>query len=120
MAKYLFVYRGDNGAMAKMTPEEARANMDKWAAWIGEGMRKGWMVNPGDGLTPEGRVVKAKAVTDGPFAEAKEIVGGYSIVEADSFDAAVKLAQGCPGLRNGSTVEVRRLAGYTENKNVAS
>jgi hypothetical protein len=52
-----------------------------------------------------------KVVTDGPFVESKEIVGGYSIVEADSIDAAAQLAKGCPALSFGGNVEVRPLAG---------
>jgi hypothetical protein len=116
MAKFLFVYRGGSDAAAKITPEEMQQHMQKWEKWIGEGMQKGWMLNPGDGLTEEGRVVKAKVVTDGPFVESKEIVGGFSIVQADTIDAAVQLAKGCPGLLYGGTVEVRRLAGYTTEK----
>src|SRR5215813_11937991 len=117
MAKFLFIYRGRGDAMAKMTPEELQTSMQKWEEWIGEGMQKGWMLDPGDGLTQEGCVVNAKtAVTDGPFAESKEIVGGFSIVQADSLTAAASLAKGGPALLNGGKVEVRRLAGYTEKK----
>lgn len=110
MAKFLFVYRGAEGAYSKMTPEEGQKHMQKWEKWIGEAMQKGWMVNPGDALTGEGRVVRAKVVTDGPFVEAKEVVGGYSIVEADTIDAAAELAKGCPALQVGGSVEVRQLA----------
>jgi hypothetical protein len=116
MASFLFIYRGAGEAAAKMTSEESQRHMQKWEKWIGEGVQKGWMLNPGDALTPETRVVNAKVVTDGPFAEAKEVVGGYSIVEADTIDAAAQLARGCPGLSLGGTVEVRRLAGYTIKK----
>jgi hypothetical protein len=64
-------------------------------------------------LTPEGRLVDAKkVVTDGPFVESKEVLGGFSIVQADSLDAAAELAKGCPGLLFGGKVEVRPLAGY--------
>jgi hypothetical protein len=113
MAKFLFIYRGASDAAAKMTPQEAQQHMKKWEEWIGEGMRNGWMLDPGDGLTPEGRVVNAKVITDGPFVESKEVVGGYSIVQADTIEAAAKLARGCPGLSIGGAVEVRCLAGYT-------
>jgi len=117
MAKYLFVYRGRGDAMAKMTPEAMQQNMQKWEKWIGEGMQKGWMLDPGDGLTPEGCVVNAKkVVTDGPFIESKELVSGFSIVEADTLEAAAKHAKGCPALLTGGSVEVRRLAGYTVKK----
>lgn len=115
MAKFLFVYRGDGHAEAKMTPEEMQQMMQKWGAWIGEAMAKGWMINPGDALTLEGRVVNSrKVVTDGPFVESKEIVGGYSIVQADTIDAAADLAKGCPSLLTGGTVEVRPMAGLAE------
>jgi hypothetical protein len=112
MAKFLFVYRGGNENT--MTPEEMQQNMQKWGAWIGEALQKGWMTDPGDGLTLEGRVVNAKkVVTDGPFVESKEIIGGFSIVEAASIDAAAELAKGCPGLLAGGKVEVRTLAGFS-------
>lgn len=112
MADFLFVYRGNNDAHAKLSPEEMQQHMNLWVAWIGEAMQKGWMTNPGDALTPEGKVVHAnKTVTDGPFVESKEILGGYSIVKADSLAAAAELAKGCPALRTGGKVEVRVLAG---------
>jgi hypothetical protein len=112
MAKFLFVYRGSPEAQARLTPDEMQQHMQKWREWIGEGLQKGWMLDMGDALTPEGRVVKPKkVVTDGPFVESKEIVGGYSIVQADSIDAAAELAKGCPSLLVGGNVEVRTLAG---------
>jgi hypothetical protein len=112
MARFLFVYRGSGDAHAKMSPEEMQRHMQEWGTWIREALQQGWMVDPGDALTPEGRVVSAKkVVTDGPFVESKEIVGGYSIVTANTIDAAAELAKGCPGLLVGGKVEVRTLAG---------
>lgn len=112
MANFLFVYRGGDEAYAKMSPDEMQKIMQKWECWIGEAMQKGWMTNPGDALTPEGKVVLAnKTVTDGPFVESKEVVGGYSVVKADSLAAAAELAKGCPALLTGGKVEVRPLAG---------
>ena len=98
MANFLFVYRGDGEAEAKMTPEQMQQIMQKWSAWIGEAMAKGWMVNPGDALTMEGRVVDAnKVVTDGPFVESKEIVGGYSIVAGGQHRRRRRSRQGLSG-----------------------
>jgi hypothetical protein len=112
MADFLFIYRGGNDAEANMSPEEMQQIMQKWGTWIREALAKGWMTNPGDALTPEGKIVKSnKVVTDGPFVESKEIVGGYSVVKADSLAAAAELAKGCPGLLTGGKVEVRPLAG---------
>jgi hypothetical protein len=112
MANFLFVYRGGDDDYAKMTPDEIQGLMKKWTDWIGEGFAKGWMVDAGDALTPEGKVVQPnKVVTDGPFVESKEIVGGYSVVSAATIDAAAELAKGCPVLITGGKVEVRTLAG---------
>ena len=112
MANFLFVYRGGDEAFAKMTPDEIQQNMQQWGNWIRQAMQAGWMVDPGDALTPEGKVVNAKkVVADGPFVESKECVGGYSIIKADSLSAAAELAKGCPGLLTGGKVEVRPLAG---------
>ena len=114
MAKFLFIYRGAGEHLRTMSPEQLQAHNQKWVDWISEGIRKGWMLDPGDGLTNEGRVVTSKVVTDGPFAESKELIGGYTIVDAETVDEAARLAKGCPGLSVGAAVEVRRLAGYTE------
>ena len=58
----------------------------------------------------------AKVVTDGPFIEVKEIVGGFSIVQAGTLDAAAELAKGCPIFQRGGSVEVRPLQGFTMGK----
>ena len=116
MANFLFVYRGNPEAHGKMSPEEMQQHMQKWQTWITTALQKGWMTDAGDALNPEGRVVNArKVVTDGPFVEAKEIVGGFSIVQADTLDAAAELAKGCPALLTGGNVEVRPLLGYKIN-----
>ena len=114
MAKFLFVYRSEKGSREAMTPEEMQQSLKKWQAWIAEGLQKGWMLDAGDGLTQEGRVVAAKkVVTDGPFVEAKDVVGGFSIVQAETLDDAAELAKGCPVFLRGGTVEVRPLEGFT-------
>jgi hypothetical protein len=113
VANFLFVYRNLTETRAAMTPEQMQRQMERWHAWLKEGFEKGWLVNPGDALHTEGRVVNAKKViSDGPFVEAKEIVGGFSIVQATSIDAAAEIAKGCPVLLVGGNVEVRPLAGF--------
>lgn len=64
---------------------------------------------PGQPLERTGKIVKGKqkAVTDGPFAEAKDVIGGYSIVEATDLDQAVQLSKGCPIFEVEGAVEVR-------------
>jgi hypothetical protein len=117
MAKFLFVYRNGVNTASKMSPEQMQQQMKKWETWIGEGLRDGWLLDTGDALTLEGRVVNGKKViTDGPFVEAKEVVGGYSVVQAGTIDAAAEIAKGCPVLLTGGSVEVRCLAGFTVKK----
>ena len=117
MAKFLFVYRNSSESYGALSPEEMQQMLQKWTAWISEGLRQGWMLDAGDGLKPEGRVVNAKkVVSDGPFIEVKEIVGGYSVVQAETADAAAELAKGCPIFLRGGSVEVRPMQGFTMGK----
>jgi hypothetical protein len=117
MAKFLFVYRNSKESYGALSPEEMQQMLQKWQAWIGDGIRQGWMLDPGDALKKEGRVVNAKKViSDGPFIEVKEMVGGFSIIEAETLDAAAELAKGCPIFIRGGSVEVRPLQGLTIGK----
>ena len=81
-----------------------------WMAWIDDLKTKGLSLG-GRPLEHEGRVLKpqGRAAADGPFAEGKEIVGGYLIVLARDLDEACRIGSGCPGLRADISVEVRRL-----------
>jgi hypothetical protein len=117
MARFLCVYRRGAEVGAKITPEARQQTLERWRVWIGEGLQKGWILDSGDALTQEGLVVRAaKVVTDGPFVESKEIVGGYSVIQADTIQAAAELAHGCPALLSGGSVEVRPLAGFSIGK----
>ena len=114
MAKFMFVYRGGKGEAKEMSAEQMQQAMQAWDHWIRGGMEAGWLLDGGDGLKPEGQVVQPDlSVTDGPFAESKELVGGYSMVEAPDLAAAVEFAKTSPMIAAGGSVEVRELAGYT-------
>jgi hypothetical protein len=117
MANFLFIYRGGDAEEAKFSPEQMQQFMQKWMSWIQEGFAKGWMIDPGDALLKDTKVVNAKKiVSDGPFAESKEMVGGYTVVKADSLAAAAELAKGCPIFQTGGQVEVRPMAGLAPPK----
>ncbi len=106
MAEYLFLYRGgQRGA----TPAESDQIMQKWTNWFKELTSSGNLKDGGQPLEAEGKVVKSKSgpVTDGPFAEAKDLVGGYTLIEASSLERAADLAKGCPILERRGIVEVR-------------
>ena len=108
MANYLYLFRGGN--MPALSPAEMEANMKKWAAWIGQLSSSG-NFKSGEPLGQVGKVVRGtkKAVTDGPFGETKDVVGGYLIVTAPSLDAAVELSRGCPIFERDGSLEVREV-----------
>ncbi len=106
MAEFLYLYRGgQRGA----TPQESEQIMQKWMNWFKELTASGNVKDGGQPLEAEGKVVKDKGstVTDGPFAEAKDLVGGYTLIEAPNLERAAELAKGCPVLERGGAVEVR-------------
>jgi len=106
MAEFLYLYRGgQRGA----TPQESEQIMQKWMNWFKELGASGNLKDGGQPLEAEGKVVNGKtsAITDGPFAEAKDLVGGYTLIEADSLERAAELAKGCPILERHGSVEVR-------------
>jgi hypothetical protein len=112
MKDYLLIYRADFSFIGTRTPEEAQANTKRWMDWIGSIAAQNKLTDRGNRLESSGKVLKGdKMVTNGPYAEIKETIGGYSIVKADSYEAAVELAKGCPVLQLGGNVEVREISG---------
>jgi hypothetical protein len=107
MSEFLYLYRGGN--TAARSPEQAEKSMQRWMTWLQDLGAKGHIKDPGQPLEQTGKVVtgKSKTVTDGPYAEAKDLVGGYTIVEAKDIDQAAQLSGGCPILDTGGAVEIR-------------
>lgn len=114
MARFLFIYRDCVDKQSpELSAEEMQAHMQQWWDWLGGGKEAGWVLAMGDPLTATGRVVKSdKSITDGPYAESKELVGGYSIIQAANYDEACERAMGCPIYQAGGMVEVREIAEY--------
>jgi hypothetical protein len=108
MKDFLFVYRNDNNNLPLGSPEEMQAITKKWMDWIGGIAAQNKLSSAGNRLFPDGRVVRPNnVVTDGPYSEIKELIGGYSIVKVETLDEAVELAKGCPIFEFGGNVEVR-------------
>ena len=110
MKEYLLIYRIDYSFIPGGTAEEAQALTNRWMDWMKSIDEKGRLSNRGNRLADTGRVLRASSVTDGPYAEIKESIGGYSIVKADNYDEAIELAKGCPVLGRGGNVEVREIS----------
>lgn len=110
---YMFVFRGPgSGDMSDLTPEQMQQTFQQWMDWIATMKARGQFIT-GDPLESRPaqvvRGAREPKVTDGPYVEAKEIVGGYMLIKAGSFAEAVEISKGCPGLLNGGCVEVRQL-----------
>ena len=107
MTDFLMLFRGGREQMNQLSPEAMQQHLQRWGQWI-EGMSQQGKFKGGDPLGEEGRVLAGPAqISDGPFAEAKDLVGGYVIVQAETIEEAVELAKGCPVYDTGGTTEVR-------------
>lgn len=111
MTDFLMLFRGGQVDAAKMSPEAMQQHLTQWGQWI-EKMSQQGCFKAGDPLGSEGRVVSGNGqqVGDGPYAEAKDLVGGYVIVTAASLDDATEIAKGCPIYNTGGTTEVRPIS----------
>src|SRR5579871_5004174 len=108
---YMLIFRGTDWSK-NLSPEEMQQVYEKWMAWF-KGLMASGQAIAGNPLEKEGKIVSGKngkTVSDGPFAESKEAIGGYFLLKVDSLDEAVAIAQQCPGLAYGLRVEVRPVA----------
>jgi len=105
MNEYVFLYRGGD---RPTSPEQGQQWLQQWTAWFKSMAEKGRIVDRGQPLERSGKTVGSdKMVTDGPFAEAKDIIGGYTLIKANDLAEAAELAKGCPILQRAGKVEVR-------------
>ena len=107
MSDFLFLFRGSN--LQAHSPEQMQKTTQKWVAWFKDLGEKGVIKDPGNPLERSGKVVKgrSKDVHDGPYAEAKDLINGYSLIDAGTIEQAVELSKGCPIFEDGGSVEVR-------------
>jgi hypothetical protein len=106
----LILRRGASSDEPTPSPEQLQALMKPWQDWMGSLAAQNKLVSSGNRLAPAGKVVKAgNVITDGPYVELKEAVGGYIIIKADSLDEAAELSKGCPLFNVGGNVEVREI-----------
>jgi hypothetical protein len=115
MNEFLLIFRRDfKSAAAQASPEQLQNIMKEWQNWIGSIAAQNKLVNSGNRLSAEGKVVKpGELVTNGPYVEIKEVIGGYTIIRADSMDEAAEISKSCPILAVGGNVEVRTIIPMT-------
>jgi hypothetical protein len=108
MTEFVMIYRSEPMGEIKLTAEGNMEVSKEWENWMGGIAAQNKLVSPGMRLGNDGRTVKpGNIVTNGPYAEIKEIVGGLSIFRAESIEEASEWAKSCPILSVGGNVEVR-------------
>jgi hypothetical protein len=114
--RYLFLLRSTMDAPKKTpSPAEMQEAMAEFGAWKAKFQKE--IVDMGDKLTPIGGVCRSTGVSDGPYIEGKEVIGGYMIVETSSLEEALQIAKEGPMTKQpGASVEVRALAGMAQKR----
>jgi hypothetical protein len=107
--KYLVFVRSGPGKQDSPSSADIQEMRAAFSAWREK--FKANLVDMGGKLKPGGRILTATGVTDGPYTEAKETIGGFMVVAAETYERALEVAKECPGLvRPGSSVEIREIA----------
>ena len=112
MSEFMMLFHYEPAKYAP-SPDEIEASIVRWQNWIG-GIAAQGKFKGANQLGEVGKVMKSKTVVpDGPYAEVKEIVGGYLVVEAENMEEAMAMAKGCPIFEEEETgkVEIRQIIG---------
>ena len=116
--RYLLLIYGDESAYAGMSEEAMQADMQKWFEYT-EALREAGAMTAGEALQPTATATSVRAgnggplVTDGPFAETREQLGGFYVLDVENLDAAIKWAHRCPGAKSG-TIELRPIQEFDQ------
>lgn len=113
MPTYILLLHDNPSSFAKASPEEMQKVVEKYMAW-GARMRQAGVLRDGKKLVDDnGKVLRKNGsqirLTDGPYSETKEILGGFYMVEAASYDQVAEIVQDSPHFEYGGTIEVREI-----------
>ena len=114
MKEFVMIIRLEDLPEVKYSPEEMQAGMMVWEKWVDGIIASNTLVSRGNRLGNDGRTIRnGKVITNGPYAEIREIIGGYLIIRANTIDEAAVIAKNAPIVGNGS-IEIRAI--YAEDK----
>jgi len=103
----MLIFHG--GIQPEVSPQDMQSNMGKWMSWVEKLQKEGKYVS-GEALLPGGKSVSSKtAVTDGPYTEGKEVVGGYFVINANNMEEAIAECGDYPDYQYGGQVQVRQV-----------
>lgn len=113
MPKFMLLLHDNVEGFMAMSPEQMQKVIEKYVTW-GERLRASGVIHDGQKLTDEpGRILRSTGgqvrVTDGPYSETKEVLGGYYTINASDYGKAIEVARTCPHLEYGGTIEVRQV-----------
>ena len=110
MKEFMMIFIGADYEEIGLSPEQLQGRMGKWFAW-GNKMEEQGVLRGGNALLSQSKRVVGpdRVVSDGPFVEGKELVGGYYLVAAENAEAVVEIAQDYPDYDLGGTVEIREV-----------
>ena len=115
MAEFMLLFRRDTKG-AEPSSEQMQEIGKKWWQWRTDLESKKMIATAGKRLSQAGRVVRSNTVTDGPYAEIKEMLAGYMVINAENFEEAVAIAKDCPILLQSGNVEVRKFIAADDNE----
>ena len=112
MSQFMLFIRNGEESSEHLSPEQIQQAIQRYTAWARKLREQGKLIaaeklKDNNGLLLSTR--NGQIVVDGPFAETKETIGGYFIVEAESVDEAIEISKECPALSNGALVELREI-----------
>jgi hypothetical protein len=112
MKEFVLIVRLEELPEVKFSPADLQPLMNVWEKWMDNIIAQNILVSRGNRLAADGRTIKnGRVITNGPYAETKEIIGGYFIIRANSIDEAAEIAKSAPIIGNG-TIEVRDIYFY--------
>ena len=111
MAQFLLLLHSDPTGWINMPPADRQKWMGKYMAWGEKAQRGGFLLGSNKLVDDGGKIVRGQKalVTDGPYSETKEVLGGYYMIEAKNYDEAVRRCKDHPHLEHGGTIEVRQI-----------
>jgi hypothetical protein len=115
MEKFMLIFRGSDVYQPGQSPEALRLLTEKMMTWVGALARQGHHLDS-QPLQRQGKVISAQTVADVPFGDDRAIIGGSTLIQADSMAHATHIAQACPILATGATIEIRPVLIYGDNQ----
>jgi len=112
MSQFMLFIRNGEESSENLSPEQIQQAIQRYSAWAKKLREQGKLVTAEKLKDNTGMLLStrnSRIVVDGPFAETKETIGGYFIVEAENMDEAIEITKECPALSNGALVELREI-----------